>query len=312
MLATNDLSKLGIGTWGMGGFMEIDTAINEDKQINAISYQLQNGINVVQANNIYSNGRAVEILGKGIKQSGISRDKIFVIQADYKADSSYQAVSKEIDMTLRTLNTDYIDTFQFRSKAFCENNFDSLCLVIEKLLNEGKIKNTSITNASKELLSKYHERFGDKLFSVEICHNFEIRANEQAGIVKYAHDNNIVTFIFQPLRRNRTANRNWPLLVALAKKYQKTQNQIILAWLVSKGFYVLTKTETIEHIDQNLAACRVKLVDEDIRAIDAFSPTGYISPVVDWNWSGSGVTVDQLSNVFDDEYDRQLGLLSPP
>ncbi len=311
MLATNDISKLGIGTWGMGGFMEIDTAIDEEKQVNAISYQLKKGINIVQANNIYSNGRAVEILGKGIEKSGISREKIFVIQADYKADSSYNAVSKEIEMTMRKLNTDYIDTFQFRSKAFHENTFDSLCIVIEKLLNDGKVKNTSITNPSKELLSKYHERFGDKLFSVEICHNFEIRANEQAGIVKYAQDNNIATFIFQPLRRNRTANRHWPLLVSLAKKYQKTQNQILLAWLLSKGFYILTKTETISHIDQNIAACSLILEEGDLRSIDAFNPTGYVPPVIDWDWTGIGVTVDQLSNVFDDDYDKQQSILQP-
>ena len=34
---------------------------------------------------------------------------------------------------------------------------------------------------------------------------------------------------YQPLRRNRTANRNYPLLIELSNKYNKTQNQILFA-----------------------------------------------------------------------------------
>ncbi|MCB0486584.1 MAG: aldo/keto reductase, partial [Flavobacteriaceae bacterium] len=224
MLNRSQLSKIGIGTWGIGGYMERDSSVDQEKQIDAIVYQLKKGINIIQANEIYSQGTAVDFIGKAISQSQVTRDKLFIIQANYRDSANLELVENELDRVMKTLNTNYIDTFQFRGRAFSNNDFDDLSKTVDALLSKNKILKTSITNMGLDLLKKYHQRFGDSLFSIEICHNFEIRENEKAGIIKYAKDNNIEIFIFQPLRRNRTAQHNWPLLVSLADKYNVTQN----------------------------------------------------------------------------------------
>lgn len=61
------------------------------------------------------------------------------------------------------------------------------------------------------------------------------------------------------MRRNRTANRNYPLLVELSNKYNKTQNQVILNWIVKeKGLNVLIKSTNIERINENFEAIKME------------------------------------------------------
>ena len=97
MINKQDLSKIGIGTWGVGGFMERDTSINEQKQVDAIAYMLDGGINLVEANDWYSQGYAVEILGKAIKKSSVKRENIFVVQAVYLKNNTLKDVGAEVD-----------------------------------------------------------------------------------------------------------------------------------------------------------------------------------------------------------------------
>jgi len=84
-----------------------------------------------------------------------------------------------------------------------------------------------------------------------------------------------------------------------------TQNQVLLAWLTSKTFIPLTKSESIEHVDEHLASLKLNLEIEDIQKLDSFEVPNYETTKVDWNKTGDGLDVSQLPNVFDEEYDKQ-------
>jgi diketogulonate reductase-like aldo/keto reductase len=75
--------------------------------------------------------------------------------------------------------------------------------------------------------------------------------------------------------------------------------------LISKGYLPLTKSESIAHIDEHLKALDIPLSENDRAALDAFTPPGYTSPKIDWEKTGDGISIDQLSNVFDDDYNKQ-------
>ena len=206
---------------------------------------------------------------------------------------------------LKLFDTNYIDTFQFTGSVFSEFGFDKCTRFINKMLGNNTFRYTSITNESLELLQKYHNLFGDRLFSHEVCINFEVRDNFDLGMIPYADKNNIKTVAYQHLRRNRTALRNWPLLIELSKKYKKSQNQIILSWLISNNYLPLTKSESINHINEYLEAQNIVLDREDLQKMNDFRVPNYKSPKIDWNKSGDGIDVSQLSNVFDEEYEKQ-------
>lgn len=305
MIDKSNLFPLGIGTWGIGGFAERDPRANLEKQQTAITYMLDKGMNLVEANMWYSQGAAVDILSKAFKASTKKRDDIFICQAVYLKTNKLEDTENEVDTVLNQFETDQVDTFEFTQSVFVQYPFNQVVRVIEDLLNKGKTRFTSITNENPELLKQYHKYFGERLFSHEVCYNFEVRENEKLGTIPYAQTKDILTVVYQPLRRNRTAKRNWALLTDLAKKYKATQNQILLAWIVSKGFLPLTKSETHQHIDEHLASLKIKLESNDIKRLNEFEVPNYKSPKIDWNKTGEGIDVSQLSNVFDEEYDKQ-------
>jgi diketogulonate reductase-like aldo/keto reductase len=303
MIDIKKLSKIGIGTWGIGGYMERDDSIDEAKQVDAIAYMLSNGMNFVEANMFYSEGYSVEILAKAIKKSGIKREDLFVCQAIYlKGDKRIPEAKSELERVLELLETDYIDTIQFSMGSFLLSSFEEITEWIDEVLESNKSRFTSITNANLDLLKQYHEKYGSKLFSHEVVFNFEMRPNEELGIIGYGEENDIKTVVYQPLRRNRTAKLNWEPIKKLAEKYGKSQNQIIMSWIVSKGYLPLTKSETISHIDEHLDSLKFEIEQEDLDLLSNFKLPNYTPPKIDWYKTGEGVSIDQLSNVFEEIY----------
>lgn len=306
MINKNDLFPIGIGTWGVGGFVERDTSVDEARQVKAIAHMINSEMNFVEANYWYSQGYSVEILAKAIEKSDKKRDDIFVCQAVYLKDYGLDRAEEEVDKVLKLLKTDYVDTIQFSQSVFLKYKLEELAEFVEKMMSKSKTRFAGITNENLDLLKDYHNIFKDKLISHEVVFNFEVRENEKQGIIPYAEKNDILTVVYQPLRRNRTAQRKWPLVVELSKKYGITQNQLLMAWIVGKGFLPLTKSETIEHIDEHIASLKINLEKEDAKKLDEFVIPGYKPPAIDWDKSGEGVRIDQISNIFDEEYGKQM------
>lgn len=301
MIKKKQLSKIGIGTWGIGGMVNKNPDNDDLKQVHALRFMLDSGMNFIEGNMWAADGHSAYLTSQAYKQSGVSREEIFLTQTVYQftAKNAYD-VERELHEYMGLFSTDYIDALQFSLVFINLLGYDTVINILKKYLSENKIRYISITNSNLEYLKKFHHEFGDKLFAHEVGYNFEIRENEDLGITGYAKENDILNVIFQPLRRNRTAKRDYILLQQLSQKYNKTQNQIILNWIVSKGFLPITKSDNEEHIKQHLDALTFNLEKDDIEKINAFRVPGYTSPKIDWYRDGNGTPIDQLSNVFDD------------
>jgi diketogulonate reductase-like aldo/keto reductase len=306
MVNKDDLSKIGIGTWGIGGFAERDPKNDDRKQIEALKYTFNNGVNLIEATYWYAEGKAVELIKLALDESSKKRDQIFITSTIYPyRNPTLKEAEKEMEILLNTLKTDYIDTVQFLLSSLPQWGRDESKQILKKWLSENIVRYVSVTNFDLESLREFKEEFGEKLFSHEVILNFEIRENQDLGIIDFAKENDIKNFIFQPLRRNRTVLRNWPLLMELSEKYSKTQNQIILNWLIWKGCIPLTKSENIEHIDESIGSIGFVMSQEDYLKIDEFRPKGWKAPKIDWYKTGDGQPIFMLPNIFDEEYNKQ-------
>jgi len=305
MLDPKKLSKIGIGTWGVGGYLELDESINKKKQTEAITYMFERGLNFVDINMLFAQGISVEIVADALKKSSKDRKDIFVCQFIYLNDNkSFHLSKNELKQALELFETEYIDTLQFSMPSFRISNFNEIGKWIDELLESKKIRFTSITNENIKFLKKFYGRYGEKLFSHEVVFNFEVRINETLGVIPYAQKNNIKTVVYQPLRRNRTAMQNWEVLQDLSNKYGKSQNQVIMNWIVSKGYLPLTKSETIKHIDEHIDSLEFEIEQKDLNLLESFIIPNYIEPIIDWDGSGIGVKIGKVSNIFDDLYKK--------
>src|SRR5271170_2482232 len=112
-----EVSRIGLGTWGIGGWMWGGT--DESAAIKAIHRALELGINFIDTAPVYGFGESESIVGRAIK--GKARDKIVLatkVGLDWSSDgkpfrnSSKERIAKEIDDSLRRLQTDYVDLYQ--------------------------------------------------------------------------------------------------------------------------------------------------------------------------------------------------------
>jgi len=305
MLDADKISKIGIGTWGIGGLVERDLSNDDEKQIDALAYQFDKGINFIEVNNWYAEGYSMELIKKAIDKAKINRENLFLMYSIYGYNlNNLSDVKKDVKKFLEIFETDYIDSIEFLQKDFGKFGFDELVNLSKEYLGKGTARYVSIANASLEFSQKCYNIFGEKLFSHETHYSFEIRESKKLGILDYNLKNNIRSVIFQPLRRNNTAKRNWPLLVSLSEKYNKTQNQIILNWLISKKLLPIIKSDNIKHIDENINATEFKLKDSDIKLLDNFKVKNYQEVKLDWLGENNpqATTISQLPNTFDEMY----------
>ncbi len=303
MLDTSKISRIGIGTWGLGGFATRDSSIDIDEQVDSIAYTFDRGLNFVEANMWYSQGLSAEIVSQALRKSGKSREDIFICQAIYVTEAkSFEVSIKEVNRLLELFQTNYIDSIQISMSGLKLSGYEAMENWVKDLLASGVARYTSITNQDLPNLKRYHQSFGNKLFSHEVAFNFEVRENEKFGIIPYAAKNDIKTIVYQPLRRNRTAKRSWPILVELSQKYQKTQNQIILNWVISRGYMPITKATNISHIDENLDSLNFEIEQSDLERLNNFPMPGFNKDEIDWKYSGNGTSIDQLSNIYDDKH----------
>ena len=302
-----EVFPIGIGMWGIGGLTERDPDNNDEKQIKALSYMLQKGMNFVELCPWYADWKSIELFVDAVKDSKTNINNIFIVSSIYPyKNERLKDARYELEKLLKMLGRSKTDSIQFTFSGILKWGIKESLNFYKQVLKEGLADFVSLTNENLNTLEMFYKEFGKQLLSQEIHYSFEIRVNEECGLIYYANKNGITNVIFQPLRRNKTALRNWPLLFRLSQKYGKTQNQIILNWLVSGGFLPLTKSETIDHIDENLASLDFKLTSEDIKELDDFRVPNYKLPKIDWDRTGEGVPVHQLPNIFDEDYDKLI------
>src|SRR5580704_9489634 len=99
-------SRIGLGTWAIGGWMWGGT--DENESIRTIHAALDLGINLIDTAPIYGQGRSEEIVGEALHQAGrrvgvliASKVGIDWTQGKIERNSTRQRVLQEFDNSLR-------------------------------------------------------------------------------------------------------------------------------------------------------------------------------------------------------------------
>ncbi len=283
-----EISKIGIGTW------KIDYE-NFDKELEALMYSYEKGENYLSLYMLYNNGEIVKRMKEFVDK--IDRNKIFINVNLEPTIEKVEDIEKQLDEYLDILNIDYADSIQVHDPFVTNIPLLDVYKEIKRLVEKGKVRYIGISNVNLEQLREINDII--KIDFFEGVYNLECKIYEDIGVLDYCKDNNIKFICYQPLRRNKTANRNYSLIVELAKKYNKTQNQIILNWIINeKGIMPLIKSTNIERINENLESVDFRMDKSDYEALNKFRSIEFDKVKVDWQGTG-GVAIDQLANQFE-------------
>src|ERR1700739_2726110 len=145
-------SRIGLGTWAMGGWMWGGT--DEAEAIATIHAALDRGINLIDTAPVYGFGRSEEIVGKAIEQLG-GRERIILatkVGLEWHdgvvfRNAARERIKREIEDSLRRLKTSYIDLYQVHwpdPLTPMEDTADAM----RQLLEQGKIRAIGVSNFS--------------------------------------------------------------------------------------------------------------------------------------------------------------------
>ena len=284
----NNIYPIGIGTY------KLDLE-NKEKSLKGLLYSVEKGQNLMSTSLVYDNYNVVDFLQEFFKI--VPKDNIFLTCHLERYIEKKEDIEKQLDEYLKRMKIDYVDALQVHASYVSKIPLIETYAEINRLVKKGKVRHLSVSNSSLQELQELVNNF--KIFSFEGVYNLECKLYENIGLIDYCKENDIKFVCYQALRRNRIANKNYPFLVEIANKYGKTQNQILLNWLIKcKNVNSLIKSTSIENIDSNLEALNFEISKEDIDILNNFQHEGFNSVEIDWDESKGGVTIDQLSNQF--------------
>jgi aryl-alcohol dehydrogenase-like predicted oxidoreductase len=201
-------SRIGLGTWAMGGFMWGGTDALDS--VATIRAALEQGINLIDTAPAYGFGVSEEIVGKALAEAGLRSQAIIATKTglgwhDGKIyrNASRARIMQEIDASLARLRTDYIDIYQVHWP-------DPLVPIEEtagamlKLYEQGKIRAIGVSNFSVEQMERFREVA--PLHVLQSPYNLFEREIE-SEILPYCRANRIVTLGYGALCRGLLTGR---------------------------------------------------------------------------------------------------------
>jgi aryl-alcohol dehydrogenase-like predicted oxidoreductase len=202
------LSRVAIGTWAIGGWMWGGT--EEAKSIATIRAAIDHGINVIDTAPVYGFGRSEEIVGKAINNGYLRSNVIIATKAglEWQGDkvsrnASRARIMREIEDSLRRLQTDYIDVYQVHWP-------DPLVMIEETaeamhtLYKQGKIRAIGVSNFSVDQIARF--RRVAPLHVLQPPYNLFERGIE-TDLLPYCRENKIATFGYGALCRGLLSGR---------------------------------------------------------------------------------------------------------
>jgi len=250
------MPQLGIGTF-----------LVEDGQVayDTVKYALEVGYRHIDTAQMYKNEKSI---GQAIKDSKINRKELFITTKQART-GNVKYMENQLNQSLKDLQTDYVDLYLIhwpnQDKAINRQTWK----FFEKIYKEGKAKAIGISNFQIHMIDDLLKdaKVVPAVNQVE-CHP----GLRQASLKKYLDEKHIQLESYGPFMRGEVfQGRFKETLEPIAKSYQSTIGQIVIAWGLHKGFVMIPKSQTPSRIKANFKAKDIKLKDEDIKKIDALS-----------------------------------------
>lgn len=149
-----EVSALGMGCWAIGGpFWSGETPngwgeVDDEESIRAIHKALDLGVNLFDTANVYGAGHSERVLGRafdGRRTQVVIATKFNAVFDETTrqvtgADTSSEGIRSACEASLRRLNTDYIDLYQFHDNGYPAEKAAPIRETLEELVQEGKIR----------------------------------------------------------------------------------------------------------------------------------------------------------------------------
>lgn len=199
-----EISPVGIGTAPIGSTPAWKIywgPQDEGDAIRAIEAALELGINWIDTAPFYGWGRGEQIVGKALRGK---RDKVFVFtkcgtiadeQGNWGMCLKPDSIRREVEASLRNLQTDYIDLYQFHDidpEVPIEESWEA----VQTLIAEGKVRYAGLSNHTVDLI----ERAQNIAPVISNQHQYSLLNREiEQDVLPFSRQHNMGVLAWSPL-----------------------------------------------------------------------------------------------------------------
>lgn len=256
MVTLNDGNK--IPAVGFGVFL----IPNDGATYEAVTRALKAGYRHIDTAAAYFNEAEV---GKAVKDSGISREEIFITSKLWLQDYGYEAAKKGLETSLEKLGLDYVDLYLLHQPY---GDVAGAWKALEEAKAEGKIGSIGVSNMTPKIWKEFVPQFATMPAVNQVeCNPFF----QQKELRAFLAENDVKIEAYQPLGHGDETLLSHPDIVKLADKYGKNPGQIILRFEVQDGLIVLPKSTNPQRIAGNIDIFDFELSDgemDSLRTLD--------------------------------------------
>lgn len=248
------IPEIGVGTWTLRG----DVAVRNVQQA------LEAGFRLIDTAQMYENEREV---GDGIRLSSVAREEIFlttkVSTGVMRLDE--QGIRDAIDLSLNSLQTDYIDLLLIHWPV--KDCVRKTWLIMEDYVRQGKVRSLGVSNFNRHHL--------DELLSYAsirpVLNQIEVHPlMSQVENIAYNRSLGLQVQAWGPFGQGDIDIVGLKTIQELAKECSKTPSQIVLRWIIQRGLITIPRAKP-NHFEENLGILSFELSEEQMAAIDALN-----------------------------------------
>ena len=272
---------IGLGTW-LSKSHEVEESVK---------IALLNGYKLIDCAQAYQNQKDIGNALKSLFAKGkVKREDVFIASKVWNTFHSHDLAIKAVDEILNDLQLDYLDLGlihwpmgfkeggEFFPKVgekmlYSEVDYLETWQALEIKLKEKKIRSIGVSNFNASQIQRIIDNGTIKpaILQIELHPFFQ-----QKQLVKFCHDNSIHVMAYSPLANPAMPFRkegdpsilDHPYLNELAKKYNKTNPQIVLRALVQKQIAVIPKSVKEHRIKENFNIWDFLLTNEEMEQFE--------------------------------------------
>ncbi len=236
-------------------------AKNNGEVENAILSALQNGYRKIDTASGYGNEEGV---GKGIMESNIERNDIFLTTKVWNTEQGYDKTLYSFEQSLKRLQTHYIDLYMIHWPV--KTKYIDTYKAIEKLYSEEQVKAIGVCNFSIQQL----EDLMQQSQIIPAINQIEMHPRlSQNQLLKFSKEHNIQLEAWRPIMMGEVLKI--PELVDIGKSHSKTAVQIALRWLIQRGVAAIPKSVNPKRIIENFEVYDFELTKNQMNIIEGLN-----------------------------------------
>ena len=239
---------------GFGVFQVTDLAECQ----RAVEDALSVGYRLIDTAASYKNEEAV---GRAIRNSGLSREELFVTTKLWISDTGYEKTKAAFDRSLKLLDLDVLDLYLIHQPY---GDVHGSWRAMQDLHREGRVRAIGVSNFHPDRVMDLivHNEIKPAVNQIE-THPF----NQQIATQAFLRENGVQIEAWAPFAEGKHDIFKNQLLSAIGAKHGKTVGQVILRWLVQRGVVVIPKSVRKERMVENLAVLDFELTAAEMESI---------------------------------------------